>query len=106
MANCDEDRSWEVGCSGMGRISTTTRSGRLSARMPIDYFKRLLEEACPNHVYPVKHKLKDYGMMRSFMTSGSLTWGTKPDEGLDGSDATPFPKENVKDRRRRPEEGE
>jgi hypothetical protein len=41
--------------------------------MPIDYFKRLLEEACPNHTYRVRHKLKDCSMMRSFMTSGSLT---------------------------------
>jgi hypothetical protein len=32
-------------------------------------------------------------MMQSFMTLGSLTWGTEPSEGSDGSDATPFPKE-------------
>jgi hypothetical protein len=24
-------------------------------------------EACPNHTYPIRHKLKDYGMIRSFM---------------------------------------
>jgi hypothetical protein len=29
------------------------------------------------------------------MTSGSLTWDAKPDEGPNGSDATPFPEENV-----------
>jgi hypothetical protein len=34
-------------------------------------------------------------MMRNFMTSRSLTWGAEPDEGLEGSDAMPFPKENV-----------
>jgi hypothetical protein len=28
----------------------------------------------------------DYGMMRSFMTSGSLTWGTELDEGPDRRD--------------------
>jgi hypothetical protein len=58
--------------------------------LPIDQFKRLLEEACPNHAYPIKHKLKDYGMMRSFMTSASLTWSIEPDEGPDRSDAAPF----------------
>jgi hypothetical protein len=79
----------------MGRISTTTRSGRCSARMPKDYFKRLLKEACPNHTYPIGHKLKDCGIMRSFMTSGSLTWGIEPDKGLDGSDVAPSPKENA-----------
>jgi hypothetical protein len=33
-------------------------------------------------------------MMQSFMTSGSITWGTEPDERHEGRDATPFPKEN------------
>jgi hypothetical protein len=80
MASRDEDRGWEVGSSGMGHISATTRNSRRSARMPTDYFKRLLEEACPNHAYPVRHKLKDCFIMQSFMTLGSLTWGTKPDE--------------------------
>jgi hypothetical protein len=28
-------------------------------RPPTYHFKRLLEEAYPNHVYPIKHKLKD-----------------------------------------------
>jgi hypothetical protein len=77
------------------RISTTTRSDKRSARPPMDHFKRLLEEAYPNHVYPVRNRLKDCDMMRSFMTSGSLTWGAELDEGPDGSDTTPFPKENA-----------
>jgi hypothetical protein len=34
-------------------------------------------------------------MMRSFMTSESLTWGTESDEGPDRSDAALFPKENA-----------
>jgi hypothetical protein len=91
----DEDRGWEADNSGMGRISTTTRSGMRLARTPMYYFKRLLEEAYPNHVYPVRHKLKDCGMMWSFMTSRSLAWGIKPDEGPNRSDATPFPEENA-----------
>jgi hypothetical protein len=39
----------------------------------MDYFEKLLEEACPNHTYVVRHKLRDCGMMRNFMASGSLT---------------------------------
>jgi hypothetical protein len=39
----------------------------------MDHFKRLLEEACRKHMYPIRHKLKDCDMMRGFMTSGSLT---------------------------------
>jgi hypothetical protein len=63
-------------------------------RMPSDHSKRLLKEACPNHAYPIRQKLKDYGTMRSFMTSGPLTWVADPDEGPDESNATPFPEEN------------
>jgi hypothetical protein len=36
----------------------------------MDHFKRLLKEAYPNHAYPVRHKHKDWGMMRSFLTLG------------------------------------
>jgi hypothetical protein len=72
-ASYDEDHGREAGCSGMGRISATTCSSRRSARTPTDYFKRLLEEACLNHAYPIRHKLKDCHMIRSFMTLGSLT---------------------------------
>jgi hypothetical protein len=61
----------------------------------MDYFKRLLEEACPNHAYPVRHKLKDCSMMRSFMTLGSLTWGAELGEGLDVSETMPFLEENA-----------
>jgi hypothetical protein len=64
-------------------------------RPPTDHLKRLLEEAYPNHAYPVRHKLKDYCMMRSFMTSGSVNWAAELDEGPNGSNATPFPRENA-----------
>jgi hypothetical protein len=76
-------------------ISATTHSDRCAARTPINYYKRLLEEACPNYAYPVRHKLKDCSMTRSFMTLRSLTWGAEPDKGPNGSDAAPFPEENA-----------
>jgi hypothetical protein len=79
----------------MGRASAATCSRRHLARSPIDHFKMLLEEACPDHTYPIGHKLKYCGMMSSFMTSRSLTWGSEPSEGPDGSDAAPFPEENA-----------
>jgi hypothetical protein len=79
----------------MRHISTVVCSDKRSARLSMDHFKRLLMEACPNHAYPVRHKLKDCSMMRSFMTFGSLTWGVKYDERLGGSDTTPFPEENA-----------
>jgi hypothetical protein len=61
----------------------------------MDHFEKLLEEACPNHAYPVKHKLRDCGLMKNFMASGSLTRGMELDEVPDGGDATPFPREDA-----------
>jgi hypothetical protein len=64
-------------------------------RLPTDHLKRLLKEACPNHAYPIRHKLKDCDMMMSFMTSGFPTWGTGLDEDPGGSDMMHFPRENT-----------
>jgi hypothetical protein len=57
----------------MGHILTTACSDKCPVRPSMDHFKRRLEESYPNQAYPIRHKLKDYDMMRSFMTSGSLT---------------------------------
>jgi hypothetical protein len=62
---------------------------------PTDHFKKLFEETCPNRVYPVKHKLKDCDMMKSFMISGSPTQGAELGENLGGSDTMPFIGENA-----------
>jgi hypothetical protein len=59
------------------------------------HFEKLLEEACPNHAYPIKHKLKDYYMLKNFMASGTLTRGIELDEVQDGGDAMPFPREDA-----------
>jgi hypothetical protein len=90
-----DDHGCEAGNSGMRHDSSTTRNIRRLERTPIDHIKRLLEVVYPNHAYPVRYKPKDCGMMRSFMTSGSLTWGADPDGGLERSDAMPLPEENA-----------
>jgi hypothetical protein len=95
MTSHGNDCGWEAGGFGVGQVSTVVHSNKLLARPPMDHFKRLIEEACPNHAYPVKHKLKDCGMMWSFLTSGSLTWGVELNEGPDGSETAPFHEENV-----------
>jgi hypothetical protein len=85
----------EAGGSDMRCSSTVTHSDKCQARPPMDHFKRHMDETCPNHAYPVRHKLKECVMMRSFITSGSLTWGAELDEGSDGSNTTHFPRENA-----------
>jgi hypothetical protein len=69
----NDSHDCEVGGSGVRCISIDARSGKRPVRPPTDHFKRLLEEACPNHSYPIKHKLKECSMIRRFMTSRSLT---------------------------------
>jgi hypothetical protein len=91
----DDSHDWEVGGSGVRHMSIDARSGKHSSRVPIDHFKRLLEEAFPNHAYFVRHKLKDCNVMRSFMTLGSLTWGLELNEGPNESDTSPFDEENT-----------
>jgi hypothetical protein len=95
MTSHDDGNNRESGGSGMRHTSTVASSDKCEARPPTDHFKRLLEEACPNNAYPVRHKLKDCGMMRSFMISRSLSWGAELKKGSDGSDTMPFPGENA-----------
>jgi hypothetical protein len=72
MVRHGDDHGWEADNSDMGHASTTACSVRRWERTPIYHFKRLLKKVCLNHAYPVRHKLKDCGMMQSFMTSGTL----------------------------------
>jgi hypothetical protein len=74
-----DDNDSETGGSGMRHISAATHNDKHQACLPMDHYKRLFEDACPNHAYPVTHKIKDYGMMRSFVILGSLTWGVELD---------------------------
>jgi hypothetical protein len=69
----DDGNDGEGGGFGVRRISTTVHGDKHQSRLPMDHFKRLLEEACPNHAYPIRNKLKDCDMMWSFMTLGSLS---------------------------------
>jgi hypothetical protein len=57
--------------------------------------ENLLDETCVNHAYRIKHKLRDYSMMKSFMTLGSLSRGMEVDEVPDEGDTTPFLREDV-----------
>jgi hypothetical protein len=90
-----DDNDSEVGGSGVRRTPAATQNDKRRARPSTFHFKRLLEEACPNHTNPVRHKLKDCSMIRSFMISGSITGGAELNEGPNGSDTTSFPEENA-----------
>jgi hypothetical protein len=59
--------------SDVGRVVTAAHSDKRQVRPPTDHVKRLLEEAYLNHAYPIRHKLIDCDMTKSFLISGSLT---------------------------------
>jgi hypothetical protein len=79
----------------MGRVTRATCSDKRPARPPTKHFKGLLEEAYPDHTYLIKHKLKDYDIMKSFITSRSPTWGTRLDDDPGRSYTMPFPRANA-----------
>jgi hypothetical protein len=58
---------------------TVARSDKCQVWPPIDHFERLLEGACPNLAYPVKHKLNDCNMIKNFMILVFLTRGMELD---------------------------
>jgi hypothetical protein len=95
VADYDGGYDVKAGCSGVGHVVTTTSSDKHQAWSPIDHFERLIEEACPNHSYPIKHKLKDYDMMKKFRVLGYLTQGMELNEDPSGSDTMCFPKEDA-----------
>jgi hypothetical protein len=95
MANYDNNDEKKVGGSDMECLATATRRGKPQVWPLTDHIERLIEEACPNHVYPIKHKINYSGRMKNFMTLGSLTRDKEPEEDQSGSDAMPFPREDV-----------
>jgi hypothetical protein len=83
MTSDESGNNKKAGSSDVVRALAIACSGKRQAQSPMVHFEKLLEETCPNHAYPVKHKLRDYGMMKNFMASRSLTRGTKVNEVLD-----------------------
>jgi hypothetical protein len=79
-------------------VAATAGYENYDDKKAVDYdnnFKRLHEVACLNYVYPVTHNLKDYGIMKEFMTSGSLTQERGP-EGVPGRGGTSsYPGEGI-----------
>jgi hypothetical protein len=93
VADYEDDDNKKAGDFDMECVMTVARSGKRQERPLTEHFERLLEGACSNHAYPIKHKLKGCSMMKNFMTS--FTRDREPEEDPDESDAMPFPREDV-----------
>ena len=55
------------------------KGGRKPTEGTPNHFEKLLEGPCLNHAFPVKHLLKDCGLMRRFLSGGS----NKGEQGKD-----------------------
>jgi hypothetical protein len=79
----------------MEHVTEAAGNSKRQARPPTDHFEKLFKEMCLNHTYSVKHKLRDCGMMKSFMTTGSLPRGMEITDDPTEGDTTPFPGEDA-----------
>jgi hypothetical protein len=61
------DNNKEPDDSDEEHIAAAEREFKHQALQPIDHFEKLIEVTCPNHAYPVRHKLKEC-TMKSYMT--------------------------------------
>jgi hypothetical protein len=86
----NEGDNGKPGGSDMECVMTVAHSNKRQAWPPTNHFKRLPKEACPNHMYPIRHKLKECDIMKSFIIPGSLTWGAALDDDPGGSNKMPF----------------
>jgi hypothetical protein len=91
----DSGNGKKVSGSDVVRVMTAVGSGKRKVRPPLDHIEKLLEEDCPNHAYPFKHKLRNCGMMKNFMASESLIRGMELDKVPDEGNAMPFPREDA-----------
>jgi hypothetical protein len=78
----NDDINERASGSSIERAVEAISSSKRQARPPIDHFEKLLKERCLNHAYPIKHKLRDYGPMKSFMTTRSLSRGMEVNKAL------------------------
>jgi hypothetical protein len=89
------DNDKDVGDSDKELVTTIERDFKRQARLHADYFEKLLEATCPNHTYPVRHKLKEYIMMMNYMTTRIFARGKKPEGDPTGKATAFFPEKKV-----------
>jgi hypothetical protein len=93
VATNDDDK--EVDGSDKDYVMAIEHDFKHQAHQPNNHFEKHLKTACPNHTYPVKHKLKHYTMMKNFMTSGAHSKGKKSEGDPGRKGTTSFHREAV-----------
>jgi hypothetical protein len=75
IATSNNDNDKETDDDEQEYIMTAERDFKRQARQPKDHFQKLLEVVYPNHTYPVKHRLKDYTMIKKCHDLGGYLQG-------------------------------
>jgi hypothetical protein len=92
---CDEgDNDKDAGDSDEELVIAKPNFKR-QAQKPADHLEKLLKATYPNHTYPVRYKLKEYTMMKNYMTMGTFARDKKPKGDSTGKAAAPFPEEKA-----------
>jgi hypothetical protein len=76
-------------------VADTERDIKHQVWLPVDHIEELLEVTCPNHMYPIKHKLKECTMMKNYMTTGTFAKSKKPEGDSARKVAAPFLEQNA-----------
>jgi hypothetical protein len=93
--NVDGGINDRAGGSSAEHATKSVSNIKRQVQPPKDHFEKPLAETCLNHAYTIKYKLRDCSLMKSFMTTGSLSRGMEVDEGPIEGDAMPFLREDV-----------
>jgi hypothetical protein len=79
LSSYDEgDNDKEVGDSDEELVAAAECDFKRQARKPANHFEKLLKATCPNRAYPIRHKLKEYTMMKNYMTIGLSAGARSP----------------------------
>jgi hypothetical protein len=89
------DNKKDVGDSNEELVAAAERNVKWQASLPTDHFEKLPQANCPNHSYPIRHKLKECTMMKNYMTTRTFAKAKKPEGDSMGKVAAPFPEENA-----------
>jgi hypothetical protein len=76
-------------------VEAAERNFKCLARSPTDHFEKLLEVTCPNHKFPIKHKLKECSMMKNYMTTRSQARAKKTEGESAGKVTAPFQRKRL-----------
>jgi hypothetical protein len=89
--SCDEDNNnKEADDSSKEHVTAVECNFKRQAQQPTDHFEKLLEATCPNHAYPIRHKLKVCSMMKNYMTTWAITKSKNPKGDSAGKVVAPF----------------